>query len=196
MCPADALDGKTGSVAIRGGWSLMANVNSDILTEIFVGATAFAVLLQAAILLALFIVVQRSVKKIHSQVEQLRTTAMPILDQTKEIVKNVSPKIDSVTTDLTEMVRGLRAQTAEVQASASDILERVHRQTGRVDTMFSDALDKVDRAGTVVNDAVSVPLKHLSGVAAFAKAAVESFRNNSPKERTRPTRPAGDKDFV
>jgi uncharacterized protein YoxC len=173
----------------------MANVNSDILTEIFVGATAFAVLLQAGILLALFIFVRQSVKKIHSQVELLRTTATPILDQTKEIVKNVSPKIDSVTTDVAEIVRGLRTQTAEFQASASDIMQRVHRQTGRVDTMFSDALDKVDRAGTAVNDAVSVPLKHLSGVAAFAKAALESFRNNSPKERNGPTRPAGDKDL-
>jgi uncharacterized protein YoxC len=173
----------------------MANVNSDILTEIFVGATAFAVLLQAGILLALFIFVRQSVKKIRSQVELLRTTATPILDQTKEIVKNVSPKIDSVTTDVAEIVRGLRTQTAEFQASASDIMQRVHRQTGRVDTMFSDALDKVDRAGTAVNDAVSVPLKHLSGVAAFAKAALESFRNNSPKERSGPTRPAGDKDL-
>jgi hypothetical protein len=171
-------------------------VNHDTVTLIFVGATAVAVLLQAGILLALFIVVRRTAKAIHSEVEVLRTTALPILDHTKDFVRGITPKLDSVATDLTEMARGLRTQTMEFQASASDLLERVHRQTGRVDTMVSGALDSVDRASTVVNDAVSVPLKHLSGVAAFAKAAIESFRTNGPSEpRTQPTHSAADKDL-
>ena len=173
----------------------MANVNNETLTLIFIGVTATAVLLQAAILLALFIAVRRSVKAIRSDVELLRSSAAPMLDHTKDFVKNVTPKLDSVATDLAEMARGLRAQSLEFQASASDILERVHRQTGRVDLMFTGALDKVDRAGNVVSDAVSVPLKHLSGVAAFAKAAIDTFRSDSPKTRNQTTHPAGDKDL-
>jgi hypothetical protein len=173
----------------------MANLNNQTLTLIFVAATALAVLLQAGILLGIFITVRKSVKAIHAEVEVLRASALPVLDHTKDFVKSVTPKIDSVATDLAEVARGLRAQTIEFQASATDILERVHRQTGRVDTMVSGALDTVDRASTVVNDAVNVPLKHISGIAAFARAAIDALRSNGPTRRTQPTRPAGDKDL-
>lgn len=173
----------------------MANVNHDTLTMIFVGATAAAVVMQAGILLAMFITIRISVKKIHSEIEVLRTSALPLLDHSRDLVKSVSPKIQSATTDLAEVARGLRAQTMEFQSSASEILERVHRQTGRVDTMVSGALDTVDRASTAVNDAVSVPLKQLSGIAAFAKAAVDAFRSNGPKDRNQTTHPVGDKDL-
>jgi hypothetical protein len=179
------------------GKNLMANVSNETLTTIFIIATAVAVIIQAAILLALFIVVRTSVKKIHSEVEAIRTTAQPILDHTKDFVRGVTPKLDMVADDMVEMARGLRKQSMEFQASASDILERLHRQTGRMDTMVSGALDTVDRASTVVNDAVSVPLKHLSGWAAFAKAAVESFRSNGPKQppNSQSTHSAADKDL-
>lgn len=173
----------------------MAIVNNETITLIFVIAIAVAVGLQAAILLALFIVVRKSVKKLHTEVELLRTAATPILDHTKEFVKNVSPKLDSVATDFAEMARGWRAQSVEFRASASDIMERVHRQSGRVDTMFTGALDKVDRAGNALSDAVNVPLKHLSGVAAFAKAAMASLRSNSPNSQTQRPHVADDKDL-
>ena len=173
----------------------MANVNNQTLTLIFIGVTALAVLLQAGILLGIFITVRKSVKAIHSEVEVLRAATLPLLDNTRELVKGVTPKIESVATDIAEVARGLRVQTMEFHASASDILERVHRQTGRVDTMVSGALDTVDRASTVVNDAVNVPLRQLSGIAAFAKAAFDALRSNGPRRQAQPTRPAGDKDL-
>lgn len=170
-------------------------MDRETITLIFVGATTVAVVLQAGILLAMFIAIRVSVKKIQGEIEVLRVSALPLLDHSRDLVKAVSPKIQSAASDLSEVARGLRAQTMEFQASAGEILERVHRQTGRVDTMVTGALDTVDRASTAVNDAVSVPLKQLSGIAAFAKAAVEAFRSNGPTDRTQPTRPAGDKDL-
>jgi hypothetical protein len=170
-------------------------VTHDTLTLIFIGATALAVIMQALILLGLFITVRKSVKAIHSEVEQLRTAAMPILHHTKDFVTRVSPKLDAVAGDMVEMSRGLRAQTMEFQETAAEILERVHRQTGRVDTMFTSTLDKVDKASTAVNDAVNVPLKHLSGITAFAKAALDSLRSSDPKPRTQPTHSVADKDL-
>jgi phage-related tail protein len=172
-----------------------ANVSNETLTTIFIIVTAVAVSMQALILLGLFIAVRKSVKAIHSEVEQLRTTATPILNHTKDFVTRVTPKLDAVAGDMVEMSRGLRTQTLEFQAAASDILDRVQRQTGRVDTMFTSTLDRVDKASTAVNDAVTVPLKHLSGITAFAKAAIESLRSTNPKPRTQPTHSAADKDL-
>ena len=169
--------------------------NYETLTTIFIIATAVAVSMQALILLGLFITVRKSVKAIHSEVEQLRSIAVPILNHTKDFVTRVTPKLDAVAGDMVEMSRGLRAQTMEFQETAAEILERVHRQSGRVDTMFTSTLDKVDKASSAVNDAVTVPLKHLSGITAFAKAALDSLRSTDPKPRTQPTHSAADKDL-
>lgn len=155
----------------------------QILFVIFVAFTAVAVILQAAILLGLFLTVRKTMKMVESEVAQLRATAAPLLNHTKDFVAGLTPKLDSVATDLTAVSRSLRAQMVEFQASTSEILERVHRQTGRVDSMFSGALDRVDHAGSVVGDAVHVPLRQLAGIAAFAKAAISSLRAGNSRGR-------------
>ena len=170
-------------------------MTNETLTTIFIIATAVAVSLQALILLALFITVRKSIKAIQTEVEQLRTAATPILNHTKDFVSRLTPKLDSVAGDLVEVSRNLRTQTVEFHASATEILERVHRHTGRMDEMFTHTLDKVDRAGNAVNDAVNVPLKQLSGITAFAKAALAVLRSDSPKPRTQPAHAAADKDL-
>ncbi len=84
-----------------------------------------------------------------------------------------------------------------MQVSAADVLERVSRQSNRVDTMLTNVLDTVDRAAAVVADVISVPLRQLAGVAAFARAAFSSFRSDAPRPQSepQPTHSPADKDL-
>ena len=63
--------------------------------------------------------------------------------------------------------------------------------------MFSGVLDTVDRAGAIVTDLVNVPLRQLSGVAAFAKAAIGTLRSGAPQREPGPraTHSPADKDM-
>ncbi|MFZ0743981.1 MAG: hypothetical protein WAM85_06225 [Terracidiphilus sp.] len=171
----------------------MPNANNETLLTIFVALTGVAVLFQAVILLAIFLALRKSVKSVHEKVDDLRATVLPVINDTREFMGRVGPKIDSVATDMAELVHGLRAQGAELQSSATEIVERVRRQTSRMDAMLTGVLNAVDRAGGLVTEAVSAPLRQMSALAAAAKAVFGTLRNGAPTAAQ--THSAADKDM-
>ena len=176
----------------------MANVNQETLLLIFVACTGAAVLLQACVLLGLLITAMKALKFAREQAEELHTNVLPLVKDTKQLLANVGPKIESAANDFAELTGRLRARSAEIDASATQILERVHRQTTRVDAMLTNALDTVDRAGAMVADVISVPLRQIAGFAAFARAAFNSLRGGSQRTvsaEPRPTHSPADKDL-
>lgn len=175
----------------------MANVNNETLLLIFVACTAAALLMQAFVLLGMLLALRKALKFAQEQSEELRGTVLPLVKDTKELLTRVGPKIESVASDVAVLVSRVREQSTKVEASAGEILERVYRQTSRVDTMVTHALDTVDRAGAVVAEVISLPLRQLAGFAAFARAAIGTFRSGPPRRQTepRPTHSAADKDL-
>lgn len=173
----------------------MPNVNQETLLLIFVAATGAAVLLQALVLLAMFVTLRKSTKAMQTEIEELRGTVTPVLSRTKDFLDNVGPKLESVAGDLAELAHGLRAQSAELQESATEIMERVRRQTGRLDAMCTDLLDTADRTTRVVIQVIQSPLRQVAALAAFAKAMVNALRTPTPRTRTVETHTAADRDM-
>jgi methyl-accepting chemotaxis protein len=157
----------------------MPNLDNQTIQLIFIAVTALAVLMQAIILLAIFVAVRKAARSITEQVEDLRASVMPILDTTRNLINRVAPKIEDATADLAEITHGLRAQTAQMESAATEIVDRVRRQTNRLDKMFTGVLDSVDKAGAFVADAVSKPVRQISGLLASLKAIVESLRTSA-----------------
>ncbi len=158
----------------------MPNANHETLMLVFVALTGLAVLLQAMILLAIFVALRKTAQQMHDQVDDLRTSVLPVLTESREFLARVGPKLDSVATDLAELAHGLRAQCVDLQATATEMLEKVRHQTSRLDAMFTSVLDTVDRAGGVVTQTVRMPLRQLSAIAASVKAVVTTLRNGTP----------------
>lgn len=176
----------------------MPNVDNQTIQLVFIAVTALAVVMQAIILLAIFVSVRKAAKAVTEQVEDLRSAVMPIIDTTRDLVTRVAPKVEAATSDLAEIAHGLRVQTAQMESAANEIVDRVRRQTGRLDKMFSGVLDGVDRAGAFVAEAVSRPVRQISGLLASLKAIVESLRHSSPahhETHTPSDHTAADKDM-
>lgn len=171
--------------------------NNQVLLIVFVALTGAAVMLQAFVLLAIFFAVRRTARKAEEQMEEVRTTVFPLVKDTRELLSRVGPRIDSITTDLAELTQGLRAQGEELQISSAEIMERVRRQSSRLDGMFSGVLDTLDRSSAIVTDLVNIPLRQLSGFAAFAKAAIGSLRSGNTRRgpAQQPTHSPADKDM-
>jgi len=144
--------------------------NETRLLVIFVGLIAFALLMQAIVMLVAFLVMRKKVKSLQEDVQELRTTAIPILNKSRETLEKVAPKLESVAADVADIVHVLKRQSVEFQAVAGDILERVHRQTSRVDNMFTNMADGVEHASNVVVHSVGRPVRQISAVLAGAKA--------------------------
>ena len=160
---------------------------------IFVGLAGVAVLLQAFVLLGILLAMLKAMKVTQEKVDELRATALPMLNEARDFMRRVGPKVDSVTTDAAELVHGLRAQSAELESSTAEILERVRRQTSRIDAMLTVVLDTLDRASGVLSHAVSIPVRQVSAFAAAARAVFGALRNGSPAADR--THSAADKDM-
>ena len=156
----------------------MPKLDNQTIQLAIVVAVAAALVIQAIVLLAALIVLRKLVKSILKEIQGLRASATPVLEATSELVAHVKPRIEEVTLDISLLTHSLRDQTADVQAAADEILANVRRQAGRIDTMFSSVLDAVDRAGALVADTVTKPMRQVSAFLASARAVVESLRSS------------------
>jgi conjugal transfer/entry exclusion protein len=158
-------------------------MNTEKWLVIFVGITAVAFLVQAIVMLVAFIVVRKKVNSLHENVEELRTTAMPILAKSRDTLEKVAPKLESVASDVAEITQVFKRQSIEFQAVAGDVLQRVHRQTSRVDNMFTNLADGVEHASNVVVDSVGRPVRQLSAIVAGAKAFLSVLKTGRRPDR-------------
>ncbi|MGZ5120677.1 MAG: hypothetical protein ACXWCK_31785 [Burkholderiales bacterium] len=145
-------------------------MNNETLLVIFVGLTGFALLVQAIVMLAAFLTMRKTVVSLQADVHELRESAMPIIEKSRDTLEKLAPKIESVSNDVSDVVRTLREQTHQFQLVAGDVLDRVHRQTSRVDNMFTGVVDGVEHASNVVVDSVARPVRQVSAFLAGAKA--------------------------
>jgi uncharacterized protein YoxC len=163
-------------------------MNHDTIELACIGLGALALLIQSVVLLAIFLGMGKATKKIQEEIEDIRSSVMPVLKDTRELVDSareflvrVSPKVESTVADVSEVTRILRAQATDVEVTVEEVLERVRKQAGRIDTMFTGTLDAVDKASAFVTETVSKPVRQLSGVLASVKAIVESLSSTSSK---------------
>jgi uncharacterized protein YoxC len=144
----------------------MPNFDSQTILLAFVAVVALAMLLQAIVMLAIYLSLRKAARSIKEKFEDLRDSISPIIDNTRTLVARVAPRVESTADDLAAMAHGMRAQTADIQAAATEILERLRAQTARMDGMISSVFDTLDRASV--------------------KAVVESLRNAESKTHTSP----------
>jgi ABC-type transporter Mla subunit MlaD len=180
----------------------MQNPDSQTIQLAIVAAVAVTMLLQAVALLAILVVVRKSVRSMHDEVQELRTSITgvinkvePVLDSVRQIVTRTGPKIESSIADLATMSANLRKQSNDVQTAAAEIAERFRRQSARVDAKLTSIFDVLDRATNVMSDTVAKPMRQLAGILASAKAVMETLRNGAPESRVHEDHKDDEKDI-
>jgi hypothetical protein len=141
----------------------------------FVAIAALALLTQTFILLALFFAVKKSVAALKEEVDEIRSSVIPVMQKTRGLVERLSPSVEQGVTDLAAVARVLRAQAVAVEETLTEVLDRVRNETSRIDAMFSGTLDAVDKASAYVTEVVSKPVRQLNGILASIKAIIESL---------------------
>jgi methyl-accepting chemotaxis protein len=154
----------------------MPRFDQQTVQFIIVVAVAVALAIQTIALVVALLIGRKLVKSLQRDVEQMRGTVMPLIEDVHELISRIKPRIEEATLDVTVLIHSLREQTADVQAVADDVIARARRQADRIDTMFSGVLDTVDRAGSFMADTVAKPMRQFSAFVASAKAVVESLR--------------------
>ncbi len=164
--------------------------NHETILTILVSVIAGGVLVQLIILFVVFLAVRKGMKFAGEYALELKSQVVPVLERskvlmqtTKDLITRLEPKLEAAATDLAEVARVANAESKKIQVVADEITEKVRRQATRVDFMTTETLNAMDRVGHLLNQAVTVPIRQVSGVAAAAKAVFETLRNPTPRAR-------------
>jgi len=154
----------------------------------FVIVTALAVVMQAAILYAIYHALRElrdAVIRVEAGVKQhwhpLLRTLVSIADAAREPVSSILANV----ADISVVVRD---RTRAVDTVAADVLDRFRAEAVRADELLTDILLRTQRAVDAVERGVLVPVRELSALLAGVRGGIGFFlgRRRSPaSERTR-----------
>jgi len=150
---------------------------------IFTAITSLGVLMQAAVLLAMYLAVRRLVNRVHAITDQLEPHLVPTVTAARNLVEDVSPKLKVASTNLVEASHTLRRQADHVTATIDDLLDKTTVQANRVDEIVTASIDSASHATQAVQHAFSVPVRQASALFAGLKAGFDVLRGKNHSER-------------
>lgn len=161
--------------------------NTELILTILVAVIAIAALIQLIILFVLFLAARKGMKLAGEYAADLRDKVVPLIEHskvmlqtTRQLITKLEPKLEAAATDVAELAHTANVESKKMSQSAEEIAERLRRQAARVDEMTTEALDRVDRAGHILDQVVTVPVRQVSGVMAAARAIIETLRAPAP----------------
>jgi methyl-accepting chemotaxis protein len=148
---------------------------------IVVGA---GVLIFIVVLLVLAKTLLHTRKRVHEMLDHYQTEVAPhigpMVKSTHALVDDLSPKLKHITSNMVEVSDILRSETQHITVSLSDMVERTHQQAARVDNIVSSTLNGIGHATAAVQEGISAPLRHLSGMFDGLRAGFGSLRRKRP----------------
>jgi methyl-accepting chemotaxis protein len=131
---------------------------------IFVAVTSAAVVLQAFILVALYLAVRKVSAKVESLADEIKDKALPLIGTVSSMLVDSKPKIESVVEDVSSTTAMVRAQIERIDATLTDVVDRTRLQVIRADEMVNHTMDRIEETGEIVRKSVISPVRQISGV--------------------------------
>lgn len=149
-------------------------MDNNLLTA-FIALTAFAVLIQAGILVALYLAVRKSTARMEAMTLEMKDKAIPALETAQSMLVQLRPRIETMAVNLSESTTLVRSQIGRIDATLSDALDRTRLQVIRADELLNRTMDKVEETSEVVHKTVVSPLRQVSGLISAISTGVEVF---------------------
>jgi hypothetical protein len=157
-------------------------MDNNLLTA-FIALTAFAVVIQAGILVALYLAVRTSSAKMEALANEMKNKTIPTLESAQSLMVELRPKIDMIASNVTESTVLVKSQLQRVDATLNDALDRTRLQVIRADELLNRTMDKVEETTEVVQRTVVSPLRQVSGLMTAISTGVEVFLGNKRHSR-------------
>lgn len=155
--------------------------NANLLIA-FIAVTAAAVVLQAFLLLGMFLTLRKTGAQVESLATEVRTKALPAIDTVQKTLLEVRPKIESVAENISHSTSVVRSQIERLDAALSDVLNRTRLQVIRADEIVTRTMDKVEHTTETVHRTVVSPFRQISGVMQGVSAGFEHLRRKSRRQ--------------
>ncbi len=158
----------------------------------FIALTGFAVLLQAGILLAMYLAMRKSGERIEALATEVKAKLLPSVEQAQELMSTMRPKLEVIVDNLQDATTVVRSQINRVDSAVNDVVDRTRLQVIRADEMMTRTLDRVEQTTELVQKTVVSPVRQLSGIMQGITVGLEFLfagrarKNGSGRDERRP----------
>ena len=159
-------------------------MSTDQYLVIFIAVTAAAVILQASILVAMFLTTRKTAAKMEALAEEVKTKVLPTAELVQTTLVDLKPRIETIVANASESSTLVKAQIERLDATLTDIVDRTRLQVIRADELVNRTMDRVEDATEVVHKTVVSPVRQISGLMHGLTAALEFLRNGKRRDGT------------
>jgi len=160
--------------------------------NLFIALTGLAVMLQAGILLAMYLAMRKSSARMEAIATEVKTKVLPTVEQAQTMLTEVRPRLQVIAANLEHTSTTVRSQVERMDATVSDVVDRARLQVIRADELLSRTLDRVEQTSDLVHNTVISPVRQLSGIMQGITVGLEFLfsgrgrRNGGGREERRP----------
>jgi hypothetical protein len=132
--------------------------------NIFVALTGIAVLLQAGVLLAMYLAMRKSSDRMEMLVAEVKAKLLPTVEQAQAMLTDIRPRLQVIAANLEETSNVVRGQVERSEAAVDDLVDRARLQVIRADELLTRTMDRVEQTSEMVHKTVISPVRQLAGV--------------------------------
>jgi hypothetical protein len=154
---------------------------------IFIGCTAAAVVIQAGILVAMYLAVRQTTARLETLATDMRTKILPAAEVAHSMLLEFRPHLQTVVANVAESSTMVRSQIERLDATVSDAVDRTRLQVIRADELLNRTLDRVESTTDLVHKTVLSPVRQFSGLVQGITSGLEFLIGGRRKRNGVPT---------
>ena len=167
-------------------------MNETTLLIAFIAVTSVAVVLQTLILAGMYLSMRKMMGRMGALQLLVNDQVLPLVEKLRELVDESAPKIQAVVTNVAETSELVRSQAGKIDEAVTEIVGMARSQVGRANVLATRTLERVDLTAAVLQQTVTSPLRHLSGLLEGVLAGVGRFAGVRRERRQAKTVPNED----
>jgi len=139
--------------------------------------TAIAIVVQIAILAALFLEVRKTTARVNQLTSDLQSRVGPILTRVQILLDDTQPKISSMVSDASHIVYLARGQAQKVDRVFTDAADRLRGQLVHLDRILTGTLETLEDTGAQFKRGFWRPVQKASALIQGIKVGIDLLRS-------------------
>lgn len=161
----------------------------------FVIIASLAIVLQAIMLIAMFLALRESLQRITKISTELHEKLDPILTRTNYLLEDSRNRITSMVADWAEVSHIARAQAVKLDRVVSEGMEMLRVQIVHADQILTGVIESADEVGSKFRESILGPVTQVAAVVRGVRAGLDFFTNNPKRRSPERTRAQSDEEL-
>lgn len=148
----------------------------DTWLQVFIVVASVAIVIQAAMLTAMFFQMKRLSERLERFTGDLESRLTPILSRVQIFLEDTQPKLSEMVADAAHVVYLARAQAQKVDRVFTEASDRLRGQLVRADRILTGAMEAMEDAGSKFTHSVWRPVQKVSALMQGIKVGIDLLR--------------------